>query len=267
MTVRGEFIRGAAAEILLVRHEPEQPSDEAVIVFPAIFDEMNKSRRLIWQVSTFLAQQGVTVLIPDLYGTGDSAGESLDARWNIWCDDMARVRDLADSAGYGAVSVLGIRLGCALLTDLIQAGNSGAYRRAVLWHPPSGGQEVVRQMLRMKIMSDRMGGGPKRRLSDLEQELYDRESPALELAGYFIHPDMGRQLAAAGYEEDALASQIGVSTVLRWGSASAGDGAEAQSRDTSIHHETMTGQRFWMAAEPGPNPALVSRTVEALVQR
>src|SRR3546814_1526626 len=62
--------------------------------------EMNRSRRMAALQARALAALGIDVLLLDLFGTGDSAGDFRDARWEIWREDaMAAVAWLGARCG------------------------------------------------------------------------------------------------------------------------------------------------------------------------
>ena len=59
-----------------------------VLVVPPFAEELNKCRRMLALTTRQLSMQGCDVLWPDLYGTGDSAGEFGDAVWADWVADL-----------------------------------------------------------------------------------------------------------------------------------------------------------------------------------
>ena len=50
MGVSGRFVDGTGGRILIVSHDPVGALRGAVVVLPALADEMNKSRRLVWSL-------------------------------------------------------------------------------------------------------------------------------------------------------------------------------------------------------------------------
>ena len=68
---------------------------------------MNKARRQAAIQARALASDGFSVLVPDLFGTGDSDGELRDARWETWLDDLERGANLAGTQAPGAIDRVG----------------------------------------------------------------------------------------------------------------------------------------------------------------
>lgn len=259
MSVRGEFIEGGQGQILIVSHVPETPNGKVVIVFPAMCEEMNKSRRLLWHTGNTLASKGITTLIPDLYGTGDSSGEFIDARWPTWCEDMRRVIAWSKASGANETSALAVRMGAGLLADTQQRfANEIAFKRLVFWEPVASGRKLLGQMLRMKAMAERMSGAKRRSASELEKELLESDQ-GTEISGYLFHRELAQQVLDVKFNRDTVSSAAKC-TSLEWGAAARSDAADNANKRVAV--QEVEGQRFWMAAEPSDNQSLVEQTVD-----
>ncbi|RLA42511.1 MAG: hypothetical protein DRQ97_13905 [Gammaproteobacteria bacterium] len=75
---------------------------------------MNKARPMVNRQARLLAEQGYCVVVPDLYGTGDSSGDFGEADWARWCDDITATLHWIKSSGGQSVCLWGLRLGCLL---------------------------------------------------------------------------------------------------------------------------------------------------------
>src|SRR5689334_9630124 len=60
---------------------------QAVLVLPPFAEELNKCRPMLAAQARALAAAGLDVLLVDLFGTGDSDGEFVEARWERWQQD------------------------------------------------------------------------------------------------------------------------------------------------------------------------------------
>ncbi len=107
------FLAGSRGALFAVYHPPAagMTSRSGVLCAPPFAEELNKSRRMIAQQARRLAAAGFGVLIPDLYGTGDSAGDFGDARWEIWREDLARCAVWLRQRGHESLILWGVRLG------------------------------------------------------------------------------------------------------------------------------------------------------------
>lgn len=139
-----------------------------------------------------LAAQGVYVLRFDYSGTGDSAGNCEEARWQDWIADVRTAsQELSDRSGVKEISVLGLRLGatvaCAALADR-------PLDHLYLWHPVISGTDFLHDLdvqhshLREKISIDQSTDRVEAR-----EELRDAEH--VEKAGYVFHRQLLHDIA------------------------------------------------------------------------
>lgn len=264
MGVAGTFIDGGAGRILVVSYAPERPTDRCVLVVPAFAEEMNKSRRLVHDTGVALQRRGICTLVPDLYGTGDSEGDFADARWEIWIEDLRRTVGWARERGAARFGVLVVRYGMALLLAAAKHMDV-VFERGVAWQPTMSGSTVLRHLLRMKVMAARMAGEAVPSADALRESLLNGTEP-LEVGGYLLSPQLASAMLAAESASGpptivrhGLAIDFDASSASRSADGDAGDTGSAQWRTHSL-----AGERFWMATEPGPNPALIECTAAFL---
>ena len=139
--VHAGFVAGPAGKLSISVFLPEQQCIPVhwMIHVPAFAEEMNKSRAMISVHARQLADAGIAVVVPDLYGTGDSEGEFNQAHWKHWKNDLDYLIQWAQGQGAGTITLWGLRLGCLLALDLVQEE-----RRIVcgllLWQPVLSGK-------------------------------------------------------------------------------------------------------------------------------
>ena len=261
MAIAGTFVPGGAGRILLVTHELDTASKRAVLVVPAFAEEMNKSRRLVWETGEALAAHGFMAVVPDLHGTGDSEGEFADARWETWIDDLRLTVEWARARGVEKFSALLVRLGAALFAAAAESLGV-VFDRAVAWHPPRSGAEVLRQLLRVKIMVVRMSGGRAEPLEALERSLLTAREP-MELGGYAVSAELAAAVKEAGFPADC-ASAVTDGLILDFAApGQAGSAEQLPSRGWQTRR--IAAERFWAAVEPRSDAGLVRATVDFLV--
>ena len=120
-----------------------------VLMVQSFLDEQPLGRRVLSAMARRLAADGWTVLMADLFGTGDSAGDHAEASLDQWRDDLDRACALLRARARDRVPVLiGARLGALLATDLV--GRLPVPPRAVvLWNPPPSGAALIDPLRRL----------------------------------------------------------------------------------------------------------------------
>lgn len=91
-----------------------------------------------------LAQAGWHVLRFDYYGTGDSAGEDLDATVEQWLEDIGEaINELRESQDLSEITLVGLRAGALLAA---KAAQRNEVQRLILWDPVIRGDAHLRDM-------------------------------------------------------------------------------------------------------------------------
>lgn len=114
-----------------------------LLIVPALFDKANRLRRMAVEVMRRLDAAGIDSFLIDLPGCNESL-QPLDAQTPTLWREAATLA----AAHFRATHVLGMRGGALL----IPAGLPG-------WrYAPTGGAQILRQMLRTRIMAAREAG-------------------------------------------------------------------------------------------------------------
>jgi pimeloyl-ACP methyl ester carboxylesterase len=107
-----------------------------------------RSHWAVRNLSGLLSSAGFHVMRFDYFGTGDSAGDSMDASLGRWRSDIhTAVGELRDTSGVTKVSLVGLRLGGALA--LQACGDGLEIEDAVLWDPVVDGRRHIEELERM----------------------------------------------------------------------------------------------------------------------
>ena len=132
-------------------------------------------------------------MLPDFYGTGDSAGDFGDASIDIWRADIAAAIDFLGGSEH--LHLIGLRTGGLLAAD---AAGAHDIESLTLIHPIADGKQQLNQLFRLRLAGGLTGQKKSETVADLRHVLDQGES--LEIAGYRISPAM-----ADGLQSLALA--------------------------------------------------------------
>ncbi len=163
---------------------------------------MNRTRQTVRLLCGAAMQQGMAVIYPDLHGTGDSAGDFGDARWEQWLGDLETAAAWLQERGCTAIVVLGIRAGALLAWELLRRGRFPVHS-LVFWQPVLSGKSVVTDMLRMRIAAAGEPGSGET-VAGLRQQA--GAGAPLEAAGYRLAPELVQALDASSI--DAVSGMV-----------------------------------------------------------
>lgn len=206
-----------------------------LLILPPLFEEMNRTRRLLAGIARRLAEAGIGSWLPDLPGTGDSELPTTAASWPLWHDALHALCEEIKITTSDNLHLLAIRGGALL------AGAAPARSRYLL--APAAGDRLLRELLRARLAADQERREPTS-LSALEARLAHE---TLELAGYLLTPVLARDLRAATPPTDATPTRTaGLS------------GAPAD--------VTFEGPPVWRQAEPMASDMLAAMIADDLRQ-
>jgi len=263
------FLQGSAGRIFCVYYGPAGGVAPAagILYAPPFAEEMNKSRRQVSLQARALAATGFGVLVPDLFGTGDSDGELGDARWDIWLDDLGRAADWLRRKTDTRLSLWGLRLGCMLAVDLLDM-LTHQVDRLLLWQPAVSGTLHMKQFFRLRVAADMIAGADQGSTKAVADELESGQSA--EIAGYELHPD----LVAAISARDLARVDGAMLPTVDWFEVVAAEGRQLpmpsrrvidgwEKVGTAVSVDTVVGEPFWSTTEIAVIPKLVTRTCAA----
>lgn len=150
-----------------------------LFLLPPLFEEMNRSRRLLALVCARLAVAGIESWLPDLPATGDHEAPCAEASWSRWWSAVAALGE-----HLAPLHLLAVR-GGALFADAVPQARS-LYRFA----PPQSGAKQVRDLLRTAAASE--DGTPVTAL-----EAASARGETIEAAGYSLPPALVAALMVA----------------------------------------------------------------------
>ena len=160
------------------------PSDAAsrVLVVPALFEEANRTRRMLAETMRVLSDAGIGCVLPDLPGCNESLAP-LDAQdLTSWRAAMVAATD-----HFSASHALSLRGGAVVVPQSLPG-----------WQfEPIAGAQVLRPMLRARTVTAR----EECRTETMDGLLEHGRNAGIELAGYRIGAALVRDLIAAALPE------------------------------------------------------------------
>ena len=261
----GEFIDSEKGRLFCAVRRPEGPVRAAVMVVPAFGDEMNKTRRMLTETGKRLNEADVALVVPDLFGTGDSGGAFVDASWERWIGDLSSVAAWASASELPIRGLIAVRSGALLAAAYAKAFTGRSVATTVFWQPVVSGRAFVRQMLRMRSVAAAVGAGKRESIEDLLARIESGE--ALLVGGYRLTRAILRPLIDADLAT-LLCGQLGVVSSLEVTRAEDKCGAFVDEVGSyRIEGVRFFGEPYWASTETVCDEHVVDRTVEVLRNR
>lgn len=269
--LRPFFLAGASGPLFALFHPPKEPAvrDECFVFVPPFGEEANRSRRVVALQAQALAAAGIGVLLLDLFGCGDSAGELADATWDRWLADVDVAAGWIEREQGVKVGLWGLRLGASLAVAVAER-YPRRFSRLLLWEPVVSGQAFLTQVLRSRVASAMNKDMGQRETTDsLRQRLSKGES--LEVSGYIVAPELAAGIDAV----DLAACGLRGLPAIHWMEVAGevGHPLSAPARrviecwrqaDIAVCDNVSVSPRFWTLIETTVAPGLVAATCREL---
>lgn len=267
------FIKGESGNLFILYFPPNgnRNTRRGLLFFPPFAEELNKSRRMIILQARRCAEMGYSVLLLDLCGTGDSAGDFGQATWSQWRQDMlAGVRWLLDHS-VQKVDFWGLRTGALLALDVAREfGSSDVLDHILLWNPVLKGQVFMTQFLRLRMAADLANKAEGQGIDTKQLRAALLRGEIVEVAGYDLNLELVSSLESL--ELQALRPRPGVR--VDWfeltaegrpiSPASTKLVASLRAADVQVDIRQVTGEAFWSTPEITLAPDLLNATSQVL---
>jgi exosortase A-associated hydrolase 2 len=243
-------------------HDSDSDDRRFFLLLPPFGEELNKSRHILAALLRALGRAGHDVLMPDLFGTGDSAGDFADASLDDWRSDIDAVVSRY-ARGHG-VDLVGLRFGGLLAAE---ASRRHKVASLTLLHPVTQGQQQLNQLLRLRLASGLMGQGTKETAAGLRDRLDAGET--LEIAGYGINPALAQGMKDLAMDDLVIPAETPVNWLELVAEAdrplmpvSRRVIEQWQSVGVCVNTATAVCPSFWATQEIAQCPALVDLVVQ-----
>ena len=259
------FLPGSAGTLFGLYVPAKQPSDRGVVLVPPFAEEMNRARRMLRAQAAALAAAGTAALLLDPFGTGDSAGDFADARWETWIADVRVAVRALEAHGARRIGLLGVRLGAILAAAAVPTLAVPCFATA-LWQPVVHGDRHLTEFLRLATLPGASNAYRGVTVEMLRARLATGNT--VEVAGYDIAPAMAAALEGLHLAElahPALGSVLWFETVrettLPLSSAGAQCVAAWAASGLKVTTRIMSGPAFWTGQGNTIFPDLISATI------
>lgn len=266
--MQAQFIPGSKGPLLGVYFPPAAsvPHRSNLIYVPPFAEEMNRSRWLVANAARRLAGAGFGTLIVDPYGTGDSGGDFVAARWDIWIRDISLCLDWAREQHSVPTLLWGLRLGASLAVEASRAGANPD--GLLLWHPVVRCRQFIDQFMRIAVAQAVTKAHGARSVEGIRKAL--TKTDAIEVAGYRVHRDLidaidGIDLRSASPGSVASVSWIDVATTTKAEPrADTRETISAWAPNNAATLDIAVAAQFWSLPEPEAAPDLIETTLRRL---
>lgn len=174
-----EFFQGAKGPLFRIIRTPAQIRAHLLFIAP-LFEQANQTRHHITRSAINAYHQGIKSIIFDHYGTGDSAGELIDANLCLWQQDILKqlidIKTSSSQAIYLSLPLSAV----LLLSDEILSQINGV----ILLQPDFNGKRFVQQFKRLALAAQLTKNNMSQ--SDTLKHAEENEQNITEIAGYQI---------------------------------------------------------------------------------
>lgn len=195
---------GTSARRLFGIYEPARTSDHAqraVVLCPPWGQEYLRAHRSMRRLANMLSAAGWHTLRFDYFGTGDSAGDMVDADLPSWEKDIEwAIDEVKDTCGANKVALVGLRLGASLAAG-VAAKRRKDVQALVMWDPVVRGRDFLEEQFALETA---IASAPP-----VERAL--TSGGGHEILGFALTPAMAGQIRAI--ELAALANTLPAATL------------------------------------------------------
>jgi exosortase A-associated hydrolase 2 len=260
------FIEGTQGKLFCLFAPPKNQQAQVLVFLPSFGEELNRCRVMVAMQARMLAAQGVGCLMLDYYGTGDSAGDFSETRWEQWQADADAACDWLNSKGYQNLGLWGVRVGAMLAAELA-AITPERFNRLVLWQPVLDGKTFLTQFLRVRLAMLMDRGEPKETTQQMRDSL--KQGNNLEVAGYEINPQLAQAIDSKNLSNIELPANIQVDWFEALMTEQAGLSPASQKTITlwqqqgsTVTTHTFLGPAFWQLHERALTPDILTQTTQ-----
>ena len=258
------YLETDAGRLFSLYTAPESKIKASIIFIPPFMEEMNRSRDLVAKQARAFAEMGYAILTLDLYGTGDSEGDLIDADWSLWKQNVLSAANWLREKNGRSVLLWGLRLGCLIAADLADE-YPDRFKKLLLWQPVFNGKQYLTQILRLRMVYLVSHDLPPEKTVDMRKRL--QEGDTVEIAGYPLPGQLGGEIDALKITDfkglghcriDWFENIVDTSDTLSVAVQKTIE--ELQKRGAAISVYTYQSPQFWQMTDRVMCPDLIEKT-------
>ncbi len=229
---------------LACRYWPGDAQRAPVLLLPPLHEEMNRSRLQLRRIGEHLQARGHSVLLGDLSGTGDSAGEFGEASLERWRADVEALFDDLQTDHPAAPVTVALRGGALLVP--------ARCRHWIAAFPLASGAQQIRLWLRQRLYMGRFQG------EDIDSAalLAQWREHGIEVAGYALSPALLTELERARLRVGDTAA----GHVIEWQQPQPSASFAKDIARGALRWRALSGSAFWQT----PETAVIDGLPEAI---
>ncbi len=143
---KAEFYPGTKGQLFRLIRTPSKINGHIIYIAP-LFEQANQTRHMSTRSAINAYSQGMQSVIFDHFGTGDSAGELIDATLTLWQQDIVAQVNAIKTSSSKPIFLSVLLSAALLLNDEILALVDGV----LLAQPDFNGKSFTRQLKRMAV--------------------------------------------------------------------------------------------------------------------
>ena len=183
-----EFYQGTRGPLFRIIRTPEKILAHLIFIAP-LFEQANQTRHHITRSAINAYQQGMQSIVFDHYGTGDSAGELIDASLALWQQDLLhQLTEIKTNSSKDILLSLPLSA-VLLLSDKILSQVAGV----ILLQPDFNGKRFVQQFKRLALAAQLSKNNNSE--GDKAKDAETSKLNIIEIAGYQMQSNLLDELA------------------------------------------------------------------------
>ncbi len=266
------FIPSELGSLFCMYFSPSSNShSQCILHIPAFAEEMNKSRHMVTMQARAYTEQGYSVLVIDLWGTGDSQGGFSEATWSIWLSNITSAVNWLQQQSYQSINLWGLRSGALLAIDFINK-NGSCIDKLICWQPVLNGEQFLMQFLRLRVVAAMMDKTKSReKTSALKDQLLNGHS--VEVAGYSLNPELVIPMLSVKAKQMSL-NNVNLCQVFELNDEEELEGNHMTAQwikqltelGINVSFDVVNGPPFWVTQEISESSRLIKLCSQRLVE-
>jgi len=179
-----EFYQGTKGQLFRLTRTPRKINAHIIYIAP-LFEQANQTRHISTRSATNAYSLGVQSIVFDHFGTGDSAGELIDATLMLWQQDIVKQIRAIKASSSKPIFLSVVLSAALLLNDEIVSLIDGV----LFAQPEFNGKSFTRQLKRMAVAGNLV------KSTEIMSDGNRADGSIVDIAGYQFTQQLYNELA------------------------------------------------------------------------